>query len=30
MKNNAKKEIILIDNDFSKQILNELRSIYDR
>lgn len=30
MKNNAKKEIILIDNTYSKQVLKELRSIYDR
>ena len=29
IKNNAKKEIILIDDSFSKQILNELRSIYN-
>ena len=28
MKNNEKKEIVLIDNTYSKQIMNELRSIY--
>ena len=28
MKNNEKKEIILIENTYSKQIMNELRSIY--
>ena len=28
MKNNNKKEIILIDSTYSKQIMNELRSIY--
>ncbi len=28
MKNNAKKEIVLIENTFSKQILTELRSLY--
>ena len=28
MKNNEKKEIILIDSTYSKQIMNELRSIY--
>ena len=28
MKNNEKKEIILIESTYSKQIMNELRSIY--
>ena len=28
MKNNEKKEIVLIDNTYSRQIMNELRSIY--
>ena len=28
MKNNEKKEIILIDTSYSKQVMNELRSIY--
>ena len=28
MKNNAKKQIVLIENTFSKQILNELKSLY--
>jgi hypothetical protein len=28
MNNNQKKEIILIENTYSKQIMNELRSIY--
>ncbi len=28
MKNNEKKEIILVENTFSNQILNELKSIY--
>jgi len=29
MRNNEKKEIVLIENTYSKQIMNELRSIYD-
>jgi hypothetical protein len=29
MKNNEKKDIILIENTYSKQIMNELRAIYD-
>ena len=28
MKNNEKKEIVLIDNTYSRQIMNELRTIY--
>ena len=28
MKNNEKKEIVLIDNTYSKQIMNELRTIF--
>ena len=28
MRNNAKKQIVLIENTFSKQILNELKSLY--
>ena len=28
MNNNQKKEIVLIENTYSKQIMNELRSIY--
>ena len=29
MNNNQKKEIVLIENTYSKQIMNELRSIYE-